>query len=135
LTFGALDDTAGLRARVLVGSQVVVLGLVAVLCACFVRARRLVLGVSALTLLAFGAGLMLPPLAVDAYPTTYRRPAVTYQASSIAEGAALFRIHCAPCHGSTGPATVRGARPCRVCPPICARPTPRSTRPATSSGG
>jgi putative copper resistance protein D len=45
---------------------------------------------------------MLPPLAVDAYPTTYRRPAVTYQASSIAEGASLFRVHCAPCHGASG---------------------------------
>jgi len=102
LTFAALDASADLRARALVGSQIVVLGLVVVLCASLVRGRRLALAAGAVVLVAFGAGLMLPPLAVDAYPTTYRRPAVTYQASSIAEGAALFRIHCAPCHGATG---------------------------------
>jgi putative copper resistance protein D len=116
LTFAALDASADLRARVLVGSQIVVLGLVVVLCASLVRGRRLALAAGAVVLVAFGAGLMLPPLAVDAYPTTYRRPAVTYQASSIAEGAALFRIHCAPCHGSTG-AGDGPARPALPRPP------------------
>jgi len=87
---------------VLIGSQVVVLGLAGLACAALVRGRRLVVAVGALALLAFGAGLALPPLAVDAYPTTFRRPAVTYQAASIVEGARLYQVHCARCHGRTG---------------------------------
>ncbi len=102
LTSAAVEDAADLRARVLIGSQVMLLGLVAVLCAALLRGRRLALGAGAFVLLAFGAGIMLPPLTVDAYPTTYRRPAVPYQAASIAEGASLFLTHCAPCHGPTG---------------------------------
>jgi putative copper resistance protein D len=102
LTFAPLDGAPDLRARVLVGSQVMVLGVVALLSAALLRRRGLILGVGALTLVAFGAGLALPPIVVDAYPTTYRRPAVTYQASSIVEGSALYRIHCASCHGPGG---------------------------------
>lgn len=102
LTFAALENAADLRARVLVGSQVMVLGLVAVLCAALLRRQRLALGAGALVLLGFGAGITLPPLAVDAYPTTYRRPSVTYQAASIVEGGVLYQAHCAVCHGRTG---------------------------------
>jgi putative copper resistance protein D len=102
LTAAPVEAAADLRARVLVGSQVMVLGLVGGLAAMLWRGPRLALGVGALVLLAAGAGLTFPPLAVDAYPTTYRRPAVTYQAASIVEGAALYRRHCAACHGPTG---------------------------------
>jgi putative copper export protein/mono/diheme cytochrome c family protein len=116
LTFTTVEDTADLRARVLVGSQVMVLGLVVLLCAALVRGRRLALGAGALVLLAFGAGIMLPPLTVDAYPTTYRRPAVTYQAASIVEGASLYQTHCAACHGRTG-AGDGPARPALPRPP------------------
>ncbi|HMH53388.1 MAG TPA: CopD family protein [Candidatus Acidoferrum sp.] len=114
LTFAAIEG-ADLR-RVLVGSQVMVLGLAALLCAALLRGRRLALGVGAAVLLAFGAGLTLPPISVDAYPTTYRRPAVTYQAASIVEGAGLYRIHCASCHGPTG-AGDGPARPALPRPP------------------
>jgi len=102
LTFGGIETAPDLRARVLIGSQVMVLGVVTVLCAALLRGLRLALGAGAIVLLAFGAGIMLPPLAVDAYPTTYQRPAIPYQAASIAEGAALFQTHCARCHGRTG---------------------------------
>jgi putative copper resistance protein D len=67
-------------------------------------------------LLGLGAGIMLPPLAVDAYPTTYRRPVVTYQAASIVEGASLYQTHCAACHGRTG-AGDGPARPALPRPP------------------
>ena len=102
LTFSVIENAADLRARVLVGSQVMVLGLVAVLCAALLRRQRLALGAGALALLGFGAGITLPPLTVDAYPTTYRRPAVVYRAASIVEGEALYQTHCAGCHGRTG---------------------------------
>src|SRR5437867_4302010 len=54
--------------------------------------------------------LALPPLAVDAYPTTYRRSDVPYSATSIAHGAGRFRSDCAGCHGSTGAGDGRDAR-------------------------
>jgi putative copper export protein/mono/diheme cytochrome c family protein len=116
LTFTAIEDAADLRARVLLGSQVMVLGLVALLSAVLLRTGRLVMGTGALALLAFGAAFTLPALAVDAYPTTYRRPTVTYQAASIVEGAALYQIHCAGCHGRTG-AGDGPARPALPKPP------------------
>lgn len=42
------------------------------------------------------------PLAVDAYPTTYLRPAVPYSALSVAKGVHLYEQHCAVCHGTNG---------------------------------
>jgi len=102
LTTASLDDAPALRARALVGSQMAVLGLVGLLVAVFVRAGRPALAGGALVVLAAGAGLALPALAVDAYPTTYLRPAAPYQALSIATGAGLYRTHCAACHGATG---------------------------------
>ncbi|PYM32534.1 MAG: hypothetical protein DME15_13660, partial [Candidatus Rokuibacteriota bacterium] len=102
LTTAVLDDAPALRARALVGSQMAVLGLVGLLVAVFVGAGRLALAGGALVVLAAGAGLALPALAVDAYPTTYLRPAVPYQALSIATGAGLYQTHCASCHGATG---------------------------------
>jgi putative copper export protein/mono/diheme cytochrome c family protein/peroxiredoxin len=97
-----LEDAPELATRVLVGSQLGILGLVGLLAAPLLRGRRLALGAGALVVLAAGAGLALPPLAVDAYPTTYLRPSVPYQAASIATGTTLYREHCAVCHGSAG---------------------------------
>ena len=102
LALDAIDTAPDLQTRVLIGSQVMMLGVVTILCAALLRGKRLALGAGAIVLLAFGAGIMLPPFAVDAYPTTYQRPAVPYQAASIAEGAALFQTHCARCHGRAG---------------------------------
>jgi putative copper resistance protein D len=56
----------------------------------------------AAVLLVAGAQQALPPLAVDAYPTTYRRPSVPYNSASVAHGAALYRVRCVNCHGPTG---------------------------------
>jgi putative copper resistance protein D len=49
-----------------------------------------------------GLWVALPPLAVDAYPTTYLRSTVPYQASSIVNGVELYGAHCAACHGRSG---------------------------------
>jgi putative copper resistance protein D len=45
---------------------------------------------------------MFQALAIDAYPTTYVRPAVPYQALSIANGLHLYQEHCVVCHGVGG---------------------------------
>lgn len=95
------DDPAG-RARVFVGSQLAVVGASALLAALALRGRRISLLAGGAGL--FGAGLVLacPPLVIDAYPTTYLQPAVTYHASSIVRGARLYAQHCAACHGAAG---------------------------------
>ena len=49
-----------------------------------------------------GLGLALPPLAVQAFPDTYRTSAVAYHTNSIDNGAKLFKRHCTNCHGEGG---------------------------------
>ncbi|HEX6211148.1 MAG TPA: CopD family protein [Methylomirabilota bacterium] len=109
-----LDNIVGapdFQAQVLVGSQVAVLGLVALLASLALRRLRLPVGAGGAVVLVVGLAIALPPLASDAYPTTYYRPAVPYQAGSIAEGMALYGEHCAVCHGpraaGDGPAAAR----------------------------
>ncbi len=41
----------------------------------------------------------LPPLAVPAFPETYRKTPVPFDAISVANGATLFAGNCVPCHG------------------------------------
>ena len=102
LSLDALFDVPAMRSRALLGSQLVVLGMVAVMASLLVRRRRLPVLAGALALVAIGTGVGLPPIVVDAYPTTYRRPLVTYHAASIALGMTVYREHCANCHGATG---------------------------------
>jgi putative copper resistance protein D len=102
LSLEALSLSPEARARTLVGSQVTVLGLVAVLASWPVRRLRLPLVAGGVVVALAGSAIALPALAVDAYPTTFRRPEVAYHASSIAEGAALYADRCAVCHGPEG---------------------------------
>jgi putative copper export protein/mono/diheme cytochrome c family protein len=96
-----LLDAPALRWRALLGSQLAVLGVVALAASFLMRQwRRPVL--AGLALVTLGAVVGLPPIVVDAYPTTYRRPLVTYHAASIAPGMSVYREHCATCHGATG---------------------------------
>jgi putative copper resistance protein D len=41
----------------------------------------------------------LPPLATQAFPETYRKTPVPFDAISVANGATLFAANCVPCHG------------------------------------
>jgi putative copper resistance protein D len=89
----------GVRMQVLIGAQLIVIGLLGAIAACLLRRWRPLLLAAAAVLVVAGAHQALPPLAVDAYPTTYWRPAIPYLATSVAQGAALYRVHCASCHG------------------------------------
>ena len=102
LSVETLLDVPAARRRALVGSQLVVLGLVVSMAALVAGRRRAPMLAGALALVLIGAGVGVPPLVVDAYPTTYRRPLVTYHAASIAAGMAVYHAHCAACHGPTG---------------------------------
>jgi putative copper resistance protein D len=95
-------DVPQTRWRVMLGGQLVVVGVVALLGSLLIRRRRTAVRVGALVLVVLGVGVGLEPLVVDAYPTSYRRPLVTYHAASIASGMAVYREHCAGCHGTTG---------------------------------
>ncbi|MBS0424842.1 MAG: CopD family protein [Proteobacteria bacterium] len=53
-------------------------------------------------LLVLGLAVALPPLTIQAYPETYRRPPVPFDVISIANGANLYAQHCVECHGSQG---------------------------------
>ena len=92
----------GVKTQVLIGSQIVLIGLLALVAGCLMRRGRSLWLAGAAVLLVAGAQQALPPLAVDAYPTTYRRSSVPYAAGSIAHGEELYRAHCASCHGVGG---------------------------------
>jgi putative copper resistance protein D len=102
LSLDILTDVPAARWRALLGSQVAVAGLAVLIASLLVRRWRAPVCAAALALVATGAGVGLPPLVVDAYPTTYRRPASTYHATSIASGMTVYRKHCAACHGARG---------------------------------
>jgi putative copper export protein/mono/diheme cytochrome c family protein/peroxiredoxin len=102
LSLDILVDVPAARWRALLGSQLAVAGLVALIASCLVRRRRVLVLVGGLALVGIGAGVGVFPLVVDAYPTTFKRPLPTYHAVSIASGGTIYREHCAGCHGATG---------------------------------
>ena len=88
--------------RVLIGVQLAFLGLLAMVVGLMLRSWRVILvGAGGLAVVA-GLWVALPPMTVDAYPTTFRRSSVPYHVVSVASGAGLFRTHCATCHGVGG---------------------------------
>ena len=46
-----------------------------------------------------GVAVALPSLAVQAFPETYRKTPVPFDAISVANGSTLFAANCVPCHG------------------------------------
>ncbi|MER0204165.1 MAG: cytochrome C [Nitrosomonas sp.] len=63
-----------------------------------------VLGISSMA-------LALPPLAVEAFPETYKKPTVPIDAISIVAGAHLYAENCVNCHGPQGKGTKPVADP------------------------
>lgn len=88
--------------RVVIGAGVAALALAPFAYALLSRKRRRWPWIAGLTLMTAGLALALPGLSLDAYPTTYRRPAVAYQAISVASGLQLYQQHCVGCHGISG---------------------------------
>jgi copper resistance protein D len=102
LSWDAAAALPAVRTRVLIGSQLAMVGVLGLIVAVLLARARAVAALAGLALVAIGLSVALPPLSVDAYPTTYRRTTVPYQASSIAHGQTLYRNHCALCHGAAG---------------------------------
>ena len=101
-SWAAAASLPGGASSVLIGGQIAVIGLLAVIVGLLLRSWRVLLVGGGVVGLALGLWIALPPLTVDAYPTTYRRPSVSYQAVSVASGETLYRAHCATCHGPGG---------------------------------
>ncbi len=88
--------------RLAIGGGIAAFAVVPLAYALFIRRGRRWAVVAGLVAIAGGAAVALPALAIDAYPTTFRRPAVPYHAISVANGVQLYREHCAGCHGAAG---------------------------------
>jgi putative copper resistance protein D len=102
LSWEATRDLPGVRSRLLLGGQVALVGLLALgYTAVGRRWRGAAVGGGVIGLTS-GLWVIVQALSIDAYPTTYLRPAVPYQALSIANGLRLYQAHCAVCHGIAG---------------------------------
>ena len=55
-----------------------------------------------LALMITSLAIALPPIAIEAYPETYQKTPVPYDAVSIANGEKLYRENCVTCHGPQG---------------------------------
>ena len=79
------------------------IGVVALVGAILRREKRVPATLISLGALSYGVAIAHQAVMIDAYPDTYKRPAVAYQAISIANGAALYQDSgCAGCHGVSG---------------------------------
>ena len=90
------------RDQVIVGAEIVVGGFLALAAGLRVRRWRPLLVSTGVALSVLGVYKALSAMTLDAYPTTYARPAIASTPPSIARGRALFVSHCAVCHGTEG---------------------------------
>jgi putative copper export protein/mono/diheme cytochrome c family protein/peroxiredoxin len=66
------------------------------------RRRRIVTATIGLGAAMYSINVIDTAISTDAYPTTYKRPAVAYHAISVANGKQLYRESCVRCHGTGG---------------------------------
>jgi len=102
LSWNAVRDIPGVGSQCLLGGVVTLLGLLAVGYALVWRRWRWPAVGGGVVGCTYGLWVMFQALAIDAYPTTYVRPTVPYQALSIANGLRLYQEHCVVCHGLAG---------------------------------
>ena len=92
----------GVQSGVMTGAAYFAVGILASIGSWRSKTWRPVLLAVAAVLLPWGAYAALSPMTIDAYPTTYARSPVRYEAASVASGRRLFAEHCAACHGTGG---------------------------------
>ena len=79
------------------------IGAIAIIGGMFQKGRRLLATMIGIGAITYAINLVHQVVMIDAYPDTYKRPAVAYQAISIASGAVLYQNSgCAACHGDSG---------------------------------
>jgi putative copper resistance protein D len=90
------------RGRAIVGLGILLAGLLTLAAALRLRSVRPLLIAAGILFLVAGAYQALIALSIDAYPTTYARPAVADTPASVRRGRELFLANCAVCHGVDG---------------------------------
>ena len=101
--WSVLDKAPKARAEVQRGFVWAALGGIALVTALTRRRRRTLTALIGLGALAYAGRVITDAVSTDAYPTTYKRPAVAYQAISVANGKYLYENSgCAACHGASG---------------------------------
>ncbi len=91
-----------LRERIIAGAVVVAVGALFAWVGVVQRMRARRWLPLCIILVIVGLAISLPASKIDAYPWTYRKSTVPYQAISVANGARLFAEHCVSCHGHAG---------------------------------
>lgn len=99
---GVMWQVPGVRDQVFLGTCILVGGLLAFRMAYRVKDWRPLLLAAGVIFSVTGAYQALSVMTIDAYPTTYARPAVEPTPRSIERGRELFLTHCAVCHGPSG---------------------------------
>jgi putative copper resistance protein D len=102
LSWQATRDLPSVRFRVVLGVQIGMVGLITLGYGVLRQRRQGGVAVVGILVLGGSLGMIFQAMAVDAYPTTYVRPTVPYQALSIANGLHLYQTHCTVCHGLAG---------------------------------
>jgi putative copper export protein/mono/diheme cytochrome c family protein/peroxiredoxin len=100
--WSVLDASPKARGEFEVAMMWLVIGALALELAWLVRTLRAVSALAGVVMCAYGLNAAIAVVSTDAYPSTYLRPEVPYQAISIAKGAASFERHCVSCHGERG---------------------------------
>lgn len=99
----SLDKAPKARAEVERGVVWAAVGGIAIIAAFARRRRRIVITTIAFGTLGYAGHIVHTAVLIDAYPTTYKRPAVTYHAISVANGKLLYQESgCITCHGPKG---------------------------------
>jgi putative copper resistance protein D len=99
---GVMLRSPGAVDRVISATAIALIGVLALVGAWRFKGGRPLLLAGGAMFLAIGLYQALAAMSIDAYPTTYARPAVAADAESIRRGHALFATRCAACHGRTG---------------------------------
>ena len=98
----SLDTAPKARASVEVGLAWCVIGLFVLQFAFLSRRFRIFSATLGSALLVYAGTLVIANVTTDAYPATYRRPTVAYNAISVAGGKVLYEKNCLACHGALG---------------------------------
>ena len=98
-----LDKAPKARAEATRGLVWLAVGTGALLGALTRRRRRILPALIGAGALGYGGFVIQQVVAIDSYPVTYKRPAVTYNAISVANGKELYQNSgCDTCHGASG---------------------------------
>jgi putative copper resistance protein D len=102
LDWSNLAASADVRFLTNTGAALSIVGIVLLASAVLIRRHRQWIVTAGGIIFVIGVLVAANALSIDAYPTTYVRPSVAYNAISVANGMLLYGESCAVCHGIAG---------------------------------